>query len=165
MMMDTKFSSSIHALILISESEMPMNSDQIAESVGTNPSYIRKLTTRLSKAVMETDTLHLFDIHQNPNDRCIVGHNIRPVLGGMFRGMEMDIESRMRDMTLADCITDMERYIEEHGKRKGTDIGLACGTYLNWLLVAKRLRRYTERTGSITLPEFSPTDMATAGIF
>lgn len=46
-----------------------------------------------------------------------------------------------------------------------TVIGLACGTYLNWLLVAKRLRRYTERTGSITLPEFSPTDMATAGIF
>lgn len=40
----------------------------------------------------------------------------------MFRGMEMDIESRMRDMTLADCITDMERYIEEHGKRNGTDM-------------------------------------------
>ena len=48
--MDTKFSSSIHALILISESETPMNSDQIAKSVGTNASYIRKLTTRLSKA-------------------------------------------------------------------------------------------------------------------
>ena len=48
--MDTKLSSAIHALILISESETPMNSDQIAASVGTNPSYIRKLTTRLSKA-------------------------------------------------------------------------------------------------------------------
>ena len=35
-----------------------------------------------------------------------------------------------------------------------TVIGLACGTYLNWLLVAKKLRRYTERTNSITLPEF-----------
>ncbi len=35
-----------------------------------------------------------------------------------------------------------------------TAIGLAVGTYLNWLLVAKRLRRYTEATGSITLPEF-----------
>ena len=124
-----------------------MNSDQIAESVGTNPSYIRKLTTRLSKAgiieghrgvsgfrllrkpeqislfavyraVMETDSLHLFDLHQNPNDKCIVGHNIRPVLGGMFRGMEMDIENRLRNMTLADCIADMGRYIEEHGKKE-----------------------------------------------
>ena len=145
--MDTRFSSAIHVLILISKSETPMNSDQIAESVGTNPSYIRKLTTRLSKAgiieghrgvsgfrllrkpeqislfavyraVMETDSLHLFDLHQNPNDRCIVGHNIRPVLGGMFRGMEMDIENRLREMTLADCIADMGIDIEEHGKKE-----------------------------------------------
>ena len=35
-----------------------------------------------------------------------------------------------------------------------TCIGLAAGTYLNWLIVAKRLRRYTEATSSITLPEF-----------
>lgn len=35
-----------------------------------------------------------------------------------------------------------------------TVIGLAVGTYLNWLLVAKKLRRYTEVTNSITLPEF-----------
>ncbi len=35
-----------------------------------------------------------------------------------------------------------------------TCIGLAAGTYLNWLIVAKRLRRYTEATDAITLPEF-----------
>ena len=36
-----------------------------------------------------------------------------------------------------------------------TAIGLAIGTYLNWLVVAKRLRRYTVKAGnSITLPEF-----------
>ena len=36
-----------------------------------------------------------------------------------------------------------------------TAIGLAVGTYLNWLIVSKRLRRYSERAGqSITLPEF-----------
>ncbi len=36
-----------------------------------------------------------------------------------------------------------------------TALGLAFGTYLNWLLVAKRLRRYSERAGNaITLPEF-----------
>lgn len=38
-----------------------------------------------------------------------------------------------------------------------TVIGLAAGTYLNWLIVAKRLRSYTGHTGSITLPEFSRT--------
>lgn len=36
-----------------------------------------------------------------------------------------------------------------------TAIGLAVGTYLNWLIVSKRLRRYSERAGNaITLPEF-----------
>lgn len=36
-----------------------------------------------------------------------------------------------------------------------TAIGLAIGTYLNWLLVAKRLRRYTVKANnSITLPDF-----------
>ena len=92
--MDTKLSSAIHTLILISEAEIPMSSDQIANSVGTNASYIRKLTTRLSKAkiiesrrgvvgfnlkkkpkeitifdiykaVMQTDEIHFFDVQKD----------------------------------------------------------------------------------------------------
>jgi len=35
-----------------------------------------------------------------------------------------------------------------------TAIGLAAGTYINWLVVAKRLRRYSTLTNSITIPEF-----------
>lgn len=36
-----------------------------------------------------------------------------------------------------------------------TAIGLAIGTYINWLVVAKRLRRYSHVAGnSITLPQF-----------
>lgn len=35
-----------------------------------------------------------------------------------------------------------------------TVIGLAAGTYLNWLFTARRLRRYTHVTGSYTLPQF-----------
>lgn len=36
-----------------------------------------------------------------------------------------------------------------------TAIGLAIGTYLNWLIVAKRLRKYTQVAGdSLTLPDF-----------
>ncbi|MDD3165144.1 MAG: sodium/proline symporter [Oscillospiraceae bacterium] len=36
-----------------------------------------------------------------------------------------------------------------------TAIGLAVGTYLNWLIVAKRLRRYSEiSNNSITIPNF-----------
>lgn len=35
-----------------------------------------------------------------------------------------------------------------------TAIGLAVGTYLNWLFVAKPLRRYTEKVDAVTLPSF-----------
>lgn len=141
--MDTKFSSAIHSLIMISEAETSVNSEQIARSVGTNASYIRKLTTRLSKAgiiegkkgisgftlvkpkdkitlldiykaVMETERLHLFDIHQNPNDECVVGHNIEPVLSGMFIDMEKQIEAKLEAMTLADCIKIMRKRIKEN---------------------------------------------------
>lgn len=35
-----------------------------------------------------------------------------------------------------------------------TVIGLALGTYLNWLLVAKRLRIYSHRIEAITIPDF-----------
>ena len=48
--MDTKFSVAVHILILISESPSPINSDQMAESVGTNASYIRKILALLKKA-------------------------------------------------------------------------------------------------------------------
>lgn len=144
--MDTKFSSAIHTLILISESESPMNSNQIASSVGTNASYIRKLTTRLSKAgmiagsrgksgftlmrkpeditfldiyqaVMETDSMHLFDLHQNPNDACIVGHNIKPVLGSMFQETEQELTRKLEKMTLVDCIHEMKKHIQENEEK------------------------------------------------
>lgn len=35
-----------------------------------------------------------------------------------------------------------------------TVLGLGIGTYLNWLFVTKRLRRYTIRVGAVTIPEF-----------
>lgn len=35
-----------------------------------------------------------------------------------------------------------------------TAIGLAIGTYLNWLLVSRRLRRYSSNINAITVPDF-----------
>ncbi|MDD6239129.1 MAG: sodium/proline symporter, partial [Oscillospiraceae bacterium] len=35
-----------------------------------------------------------------------------------------------------------------------TVIGLAVGTYLNWLIVAKRIRRYSQHIGTVTVPDF-----------
>ena len=129
--MDTKFSVAVHVLILISESQNPISSDQMAESVGTNASYIRKILALLKKAeivdgrrgisgysmtaapeqltllqvyqaVTEEQKLHLLDIHQNPDDRCIVGRHIKPVLTGMFEDIEEDFAHSLAGKTLAD---------------------------------------------------------------
>lgn len=138
--MDTKFSVAVHVLILISESSTPMTSDQMAGSVGTNASYIRKILALLKKAeivngqrgiggysltvapgqltllqiyqaVMEESKIHLLDIHQNPNDQCIVGRHIKPVLTRMFADMEDTFARSLTDKTLADCIADIRKRI------------------------------------------------------
>lgn len=139
--MDTKFSVAVHVMILISESPTPINSDQMAESVGTNASYIRKILALLKKAtivdghrgvsgytmtaapeqltllqiyqaVMEEPKIHLLDIHQNPNDQCVVGRHIRPVLTDMFADIEQAFARSLADKTLADCIADIRKRIE-----------------------------------------------------
>ena len=136
--MDTKFSSAIHALILISESAKPLTSQEIAASVGTNASYIRKLIGLLKKrdivesrrgvggftikpktaeltllqiyqAVQETETPRILDIHQNPSDACIVGRHIRPVLTELFTQVEDVFSRALAEKTLADCIGLMRK--------------------------------------------------------
>ena len=117
----------------IPEAPNPLNSDQIAGSVGTNASYIRKILSLLKKsgmidshrgvsgyvltttpdqitllriyqAVMDEPQIHLLDIHQNPNDQCVVGRHIRPMLTGMFEGIEEAFARELSKKTLADCI-------------------------------------------------------------
>ena len=134
--MDTRFSSAIHILIMIAGAERPLTSEAIANSVGTNPSYIRKVTGLLKKkgilesrqgihgfsllippeeltlytvyqAVNESDEVHVFDLHQNPNDECIVGRHIRPVLAETFREVEEQAEQQLKRTTLEDCMEKM----------------------------------------------------------
>ena len=140
--MDTKFSSALHMLILISESKETMSSEELALSVGTNPSYIRKISSRLVKSgiikghrgisgftlkeksnqitlldiyksVMK-EKIHFFDIHQNPNDKCIVGQNIKPTLNNLFSGVEKEAEAKLKEITLADCIKKMKQIKEKN---------------------------------------------------
>ena len=48
--MDTKFSVALHILTMISESRETLSSQNLATSVGTNSSYIRKVITLLKNA-------------------------------------------------------------------------------------------------------------------
>ncbi len=69
MSLDTRFASAIHFLILISESPTPMSSSQIAQSIGTNPSYIRKLASSLKKngLIQSHKGISGFSLLKSPN--------------------------------------------------------------------------------------------------
>ena len=45
-------------------------------------------------------------------------------------------------------------YLTGLAEASWTAIGLAVGTYINWLIVARRIRRYSHRLGAITVPQF-----------
>ena len=45
-------------------------------------------------------------------------------------------------------------YLTGLAEASWTAIGLVVGTYLNWLIVAKRIRRYSHRLNAITVPQF-----------
>ena len=51
----------------------------------------------------------LFDIHHNPNDECIVGKHIKPVLSALFRDVENETEAKLKRMTLNDIITSLRK--------------------------------------------------------
>ncbi len=140
--MDTRFSTAIHTLIMIAGAEKPLSSELIAQSVGTNASYIRKITGLLKKrgiidsrqgvggfslcvkpeelsllkiyqAIAEKQQVHVFDLHQNPHDECIVGRHIQPVLTDVFRAIEAQAEQELEHTTLADCMQKMRSRINK----------------------------------------------------
>ena len=66
---------------------------------------------RVYQAINGADEVHVFDLHQNPNDACVVGRHIRPVLTDVFRGIEEKAERALKATTLADCMAMMRERI------------------------------------------------------
>lgn len=131
--MDTRLSVAIHVLVLISEADIRMSSEAIAASAGVNASYIRKIMQGLKKSGLITSSqgkqgftlakkpdkislyeiykavngeeTKIFDIHRNPNDRCVVGKHIQPVLEDTFASVEADFSESLSKLFLSDCIS------------------------------------------------------------
>lgn len=146
----TKLSDTIHLLSFLCLREgKKMTSARIAESVKTNPAYIRQLMSALKKAglistvqgqaqaaltrsaeqitmldiyrAVEGDKplLHL-DIHTNPE--CGVGVNIQLAAGDFYREVQEAAEKKMQEISLQDII---DRFYERIGTEEidlATDI-------------------------------------------
>ncbi|WP_317950730.1 Rrf2 family transcriptional regulator, partial [Rossellomorea marisflavi] len=110
------------------------SSDQIAQSVTTNPVVIRRLSGDLKKAGLLTSqagvpgfnltrdpqdiTLldiykavnmekDLFSIHDKPNPKCPVGKRIQGTLDETFKSVQTAMENELNEQTLKDIMNHL----------------------------------------------------------
>ena len=128
----TKLSDTVHVMVLIAiNQEKSLSSASIAESVHTNPGFVRQLMLKLKKAGLMTsvagharpslskpaDQITLLDIykavegekpllhldtHTNPD--CGVGINIQLSLQEFYNEIQKTAEEKMNTITLQDII-------------------------------------------------------------
>lgn len=143
----TRLSDAVHILLFIHlDPSGSLSSAAIAESICTNPSYVRQLMSALRRGGLlssargqaapalcraleavtlldvyravegEKPLLHL-DTHTNPD--CGVGVNIQLALSDAYDLVQQAAEERMARLTLAGLLADYERYIRSAQKTGG----------------------------------------------
>ncbi|KMK95240.1 Rrf2 family transcriptional regulator [Rossellomorea marisflavi] len=132
-MINTRLSVAIHIMSLVAM-DSKQSSDQIAQSVTTNPVVIRRLSGDLKKAGLLTSqagvpgfnltrdpkdiTLldiykavnvekELFSIHDKPNPKCPVGKRIQGTLDETFRSVQTAMENELNEQTLKDIMNHL----------------------------------------------------------
>ncbi|MDR4938406.1 Rrf2 family transcriptional regulator [Rossellomorea marisflavi] len=132
-MINTRLSVAIHILSLVAM-DPKQSSDQIAQSVTTNPVVIRRLSGDLKKAGLLTSqagvpgfnltrdpkdiTLldiykavnmerELFSIHDKPNPKCPVGKRIQGTLDETFKSVQTAMENELNEQTLKDIMNHL----------------------------------------------------------
>ncbi len=135
----TKLSNSIKALCYLADAEKPCTSQEISKNTGINASKIRKLLSMLSKnAIVQSnkgafggfslkkkkDEIHLqeiycaiedrkaFDLHSSTENKANVFYNseINRYFINLFEDIQIEIEDKMRDITLNDILKTIKNY-------------------------------------------------------
>jgi Rrf2 family protein len=125
----SRFAVAVHILALMAQTEdEPIKSDKIASSVKTNPVVIRRIICALADAKLVTsqtganggsrlarksceitllDVYHaiegggVFALHrQSPSRNCIVGSNIKTVLGNVLEEVNLEVERVLAKTTI-----------------------------------------------------------------
>ncbi|RAR40692.1 Rrf2 family transcriptional regulator [Paenibacillus sp. MDMC362] len=129
-MINTRLSVAIHILALVAFNSK-LSSEQIADSVTTNPVVIRRISSNLKKAGLLTSragvsgfsltrdpkdiTLldiykavnlekELFSIHDKPNPDCPVGKTIQGTLDVTFKSVQSAMENELNNKTLQEVM-------------------------------------------------------------
>ncbi|MCA1577524.1 MAG: Rrf2 family transcriptional regulator [Acidobacteria bacterium] len=130
---NSRFAVAVHVLSLMAWSgEEPLKSEQVAESVNTNPVVIRRMLLDLAQAglvVSQTGSMGgsrlatdpakttlldvyqalecggVFSLHRQPPSRdCPVGVNIETVLGEVLKEVDSAVELVLKNITIDDVV-------------------------------------------------------------
>lgn len=136
--MNTHFAIAVHVLVFLAEQGgAPVTSEAVARSVGTNPSFVRRILARLGRAgitagqegarggtvlarpaeaITLRDVYHAVDetralipLHPSPHPMCKIGRNITPVLGATVATVEQTVDAHLGRTTIADLLADVTR--------------------------------------------------------
>lgn len=146
MQTSSRFAVAVHILALMAGAgDEPVKSDQMADSVNTNPVVIRRILCALARAELvasqtgaaggsrlarEPDQIslldvyraveegHLFALHrQSPRRRCLVGANIETVLTDVFEEVGLAVERVLAKTTIEEVFQSVtERAV---GRKRG----------------------------------------------
>ncbi|MDF1502274.1 Rrf2 family transcriptional regulator [Roseisolibacter sp. H3M3-2] len=140
--MNTHFAIAVHILVFIAEQGgTPVTSTTVAGSVGTNPSFVRRIVAQLGRAGLTTategagggtvlarpaeaitlrdvyhavdETRELVPLHPSPHPMCKIGRNIKGVLGSTVRQVEETVDTQLDRTTIADLLADVVRREQE----------------------------------------------------
>lgn len=124
------------------KNQYKVTSDFLASSTNVNPVIVRKILGQLKnadlvevargsggatitrplneitfldiyKAVECVESGELFHFHENPNDKCPVGHNIHNVMDKRLNQVQQAMENELESITLADVAEDLKQYIKQ----------------------------------------------------
>ena len=146
---NSRFAVAVHVLTLMAWSgEEPLKSEQVAESVNTNPVVIRRMLCELAEAglvVSQTGSLGgsrlatdpakttlldvyqalecggVFSLHRQPPSReCPVGVNIETVLSDVLLEVDTAVEAVLAKITISDVVQRLKPCVS---KETNTTVG------------------------------------------
>ena len=137
----TKLSDTLHILVFLSlVTEQRLTSARIAESVKTNPAYIRQLMSALKAAgiisntqgqanaslLRSPDEITMLDVYHavegnkpllhldvDTNPECGVGINIQLAIADFYRDVQQVAEQKMNEITLQNIIEQYYKKLEQ----------------------------------------------------
>lgn len=143
MQISSRFTVALHILTAIDHfhDEYKVTSDFLAGSIGTNPVLIRRLLGQLKEAGLisvsrgtggcellrpldqitfldvykAVDAVEdtLFRIHDKPNPKCPVGRNIHALLDDKLLDIQLVMEEKMKQYTLADLHEGLDELLKK----------------------------------------------------